>query len=51
MKKAIFKTKFAEDYDRNGQEVTILDYVGNNMYSIQFNDGKRLTVYDTELIF
>ena len=51
MKKAIFKTKFAEDYDRNGQEVKVLNYVGHNMYLIEFKDGKQLTVYDTELVF
>jgi hypothetical protein len=51
MKRAIFKTKIAEDIKRNGQEVKVLDYVGNDMYKIEFKDGKQLTVYDTELIF
>ena len=48
--KAIFKTKFADDYARNGQEVTVLNYVGHDMYLIEFKDGVQLTVYNTELL-
>lgn len=51
MNKAIFKTKFAQDMKRNGQVVKVLDYIGNNMYLIEFKDKKRLKVYDNELIF
>ena len=51
MTKAIFKTKFADGADRNGQEVKVLSYVGKNMYRIEFKDGKQMTVYDTELTF
>lgn len=51
MQKAIFNTKFAEDYDRNGQEVKVLDYIGHDMYLIEFKDGKKTKVYCTELTF
>lgn len=51
MTRAIFKTKFADDCGRNGEEVKVLKYAGHNMYLIEFKDGKQLTVYDTELVF
>lgn len=51
MKKAIFKTKFESDYKRNGEIVKVLEYVGNDMYLIEFKDKKQLKVYDTELFF
>ena len=52
-KKAIFKTKFAEDEKYNGKICKIIDYVKYNtdiMYIIEFKDKKRLRVYDTEII-
>ena len=52
MEKAIFKTKFAEDMDRNNQIVTVIKKVDKtDMYLIEFNDKKQLIVYDTELKF
>lgn len=47
----IFKTKFASDMKLNGQKVKVIDYLGNNMYEIEFKNKKRLKVYDNELIF
>ena len=51
MAKAIFNTKFASDIKKNGQIVKVLDYVGNDMYLIEFRNGKQLEVYGNELIF
>ena len=51
MEKAIFKTKFATDMNRNNQIVKVIEYLGNDMYLIEFKDKKRLKVYDNELIF
>lgn len=51
MKQAIFNTKFASDMDRNNEIVKVIDYIGNDMYLIEFEDNTRLKVYDNELIF
>ena len=51
MEKAIFNTKFVSDMDKNGEIVTILKYIGNDMYLIEFNDKTQLKVYDNELTF
>lgn len=41
MKKAIFNTKI----------VKVIDYVGNDMYLIEFKNKKRIKVYANELVF
>lgn len=52
MEKAIFRTKFDEDMDRNNQIVTVIKKVDKtDMYLIEFDDKKQLIVYDTELKF
>ena len=52
MEKAIFRTKFDEDMDRNNQIVTVINKVDKtDMYLIEFDDKKQLIVYDTELKF
>lgn len=52
---AIFKTKFADSCDRNGQKVVILDVMktrDGNRYTIQFDDGYVIErVYANELDF
>ena len=51
MKQAIFNTKIVSDMERNNQIVNVIDYIGNDMYLIEFEDKKRLEVYGNELIF
>ena len=51
MRKAIFNTKFVNDLDKNGEIVKVLDYIGNDMYLIEFRNKEKLKVYDNELIF
>ena len=51
MRKAIFNTKFEQDAKRNGQEVKVISYIGNNMYLVVFEDGELSKVYDNELDF
>ena len=46
----IFKTKFAKDKRRNGQECKVIKDYGNGMLLISFlSDGSVLKIYDTEL--
>ena len=46
----IFKTKFAKDKWRNGQECKIIKYYGDGMLLVSFlSDGAVLKIYDTEL--
>ena len=52
--KGIFRTKFAKDMKRNGQEVEILSYTKgkdfwDNRYTIRFTDGAIRTVYTNEV--
>ena len=52
--KAVFNTKFAEDYDRNGSTVTIIAESrirDTLMYIVRFPDGEERAVYSQELIF
>lgn len=51
---AVFNTKFAEDYDRNGSTVTIIamsQIKDTVMYAVRFPDGEERVVYSQELIF
>jgi len=54
--KAIFKTKFANDMEHNGEQVEILDYkesekIWNSRYKIKFIDGTIKNVYGNEIEF
>ena len=49
---AVFNTKFAEDYDRNGSTVTIIAesrIKDTIMYAVRFPDGEERVVYAQEL--
>lgn len=54
--KYIFKTKFARDYDRNGQECDFVKVLSKDKESeifdlilIRFSDGKEIDCYRNEL--
>ena len=48
--KYIFNTKFAMDFDRNGEEIEILEQVNACQYKIRFvKDNSILIVYDNEI--
>ena len=55
MDKAIWQTKFTRDYDRNGQEVEILEakrYKAGMRYKVRFSDGYTIdNAYSSELDF
>ena len=55
MNKAIFKTKFMHDVERNGQEVEIIyvkDTRDGKRYDIRFPDGSIIeNAYESELDF
>lgn len=45
----IFVTKFAEDYERNGQVVEILGRENEYQIKVRFPDGVVKVVYDDEV--
>ena len=54
--KYLFKTKFARDYDRNGQECEFVKVLSKDKESeifdlilIRFSDGKEIDCYKNEL--
>lgn len=52
-KKAIFNTKFVEDEKYNGKIckiIAVLKYRTETRYLIEFEDKKRIEVYDNELV-
>jgi len=52
-KKAIFNTKFACDDKYNGKIckiIAVLKYRTETRYLIEFEDKKRIEVYDNELV-
>lgn len=54
--KAIFRTKFANDMEHNGEQVEILDCkesekFWNSRCKIKFRDGKIKNVYCNEIEF
>ena len=52
-KKAIFNTKFVEDEKYNGKIckiIAVIKYRTETRYLIEFEDKKRIEVYDNELV-
>lgn len=51
---AVFNTKFAEDYEHNGETVIIIGRSQTKdtlMYAVRFPNGEKRLVYSQELIF